>query len=172
MAGNKCFSVLIRISKQTRMHSSRMRTGYSETVCWSLLPGGVCLVWGDCLIQGVCLVWGVVTDLGGVCLVRGVCLVGGMVSQHALRQTPPVNRMTNRCKNITLATTSLRPVMIRFQLDSHSLSRDLGRTTLVPRKRGVNFSIYQKKALTGAMLYPERISLHYFSKGSFVLLCS
>ena len=23
---------------------------------------------------------------------------------------PPVNRMTNRCKNITLATTSLRPV--------------------------------------------------------------
>ena len=25
---------------------------------------------------------------------------------------PPVNRMTNRCKNITLATTSLRPVII------------------------------------------------------------
>ena len=24
---------------------------------------------------------------------------------------PPVNRMTNRCKNITLATTSLRPVI-------------------------------------------------------------
>ena len=24
--------------------------------------------------------------------------------------TPPVNRMTDRCKNITLATTSLRPV--------------------------------------------------------------
>ena len=26
----------------TRMHSSRMRTGRSLTVCWSLLPGGVC----------------------------------------------------------------------------------------------------------------------------------
>ena len=29
-----------------------------------------------------------------------------MVSQHALRQTPPVNRMTDRCKNITLPQTS------------------------------------------------------------------
>ena len=27
-------------------------------------------------------------------------------------QTPPVNRMTNRCKNITLAKTSFRPVKI------------------------------------------------------------
>ena len=31
---------------------------------------------------------------------------GLVVSQHALRQTPPVNRMTNRCKNITLPQTS------------------------------------------------------------------
>ena len=30
----------------------------------------------------------------------------GGASQHALRQTPPVNRMTNRCKNITLPQTS------------------------------------------------------------------
>ena len=29
-------------------------------------------------------------------------------------QTPPVNRMTDRCKNITLATTSLRPVTKRL----------------------------------------------------------
>ena len=44
---------------------------------------------------------------GVVCLVGGVCL-------SALWDTtpPPVNRMTNRCKNITLATTSLRPVKI------------------------------------------------------------
>ena len=54
---------------------------------------------------------------GGVSLARGVsfaggCLLGRGVSQHALRQTPPVNRMTDRCKNITLATTSLRPVTI------------------------------------------------------------
>ena len=41
------------------MHSSRMRTGRSLIVCWSLLPGG-----------GSAPGWGV-------------------VSQHALRQTPP-----------------------------------------------------------------------------------
>ena len=35
---------------------------------------------------------------------------GGVVFQHALRQTPPVDRMTDRCKNTTLATTSLRQV--------------------------------------------------------------
>ena len=83
---------------------------------------GTCLLWGPCLLrgacllQGACLLWGV-SALGGlllgVCLLwGGACLLlGGVVSQHAPRQTPPiVNRMTNRCKNITLATTSLRPV--------------------------------------------------------------
>ena len=45
-------------------------------------------------------------------LLGGCLLRGG--SQHALRQTPPVNRMTDRCKNITLATTSLRPVIKVF----------------------------------------------------------
>ena len=44
---------------------------------------------------------------------RGGVLPGGVVSQHALRQTPPpVNRMTDRCKNITF-TTSLRTVTRR-----------------------------------------------------------
>ena len=97
-------------------------------VCaWS--RGCVCLVWGEvCLVRGVCvwsgggvpgpggvvcLVWGCVSDPGGVpglgvcvCLVGGVCL-----SALWDTTTPPVNRMTNRCKNITLATTSLRPVI-------------------------------------------------------------
>ena len=57
----------------------------------------------------VCLLWGGVCSPGGVSAPEG-----GVVSHHALRQTPPpppVNRMTNRCKNITLATTSLRPVI-------------------------------------------------------------
>ena len=75
------------------MHSSRVRTGRSLTVCWSLLSGGGCLLQGGRLF------------LGGVCS-RGV------VSQHALRQIPPpVDRITDTSKNITLATTSLWPVI-------------------------------------------------------------
>ena len=100
----------------TRMHSSRMRTGRSLTVCWSLLSGGV-LVRGGLLPEG--------SGLGGVCSQggsgpgrvsasgrvwshggvwsRGVWsqgglvpgdLVMGVISQHALRQTPPVDRHT------------------------------------------------------------------------------
>ena len=34
----------------TRMHSSRMRTGRSLTVCWRMLPGG--LVGGGGLLGG------------------------------------------------------------------------------------------------------------------------
>ena len=121
------------------MHSSRMRTGRSLTVCCSLLPGrgGVCLVRGGgggspcqvqgevCLVQGggfslpgpggsPCQVWGVLparSGGGGVCLVWGVSLPG---PGGACPETPPppVNRITHTCKNITLATTSLRPVKI------------------------------------------------------------
>ena len=77
------------------MHSSRMRTGHSLTVCWSLLPGG-----------------GVHASRGAM-LPGGVCASGGVVSQHALRQTPPpVDRITDTSENITLATNSFRPVKI------------------------------------------------------------
>ena len=44
---------------------------------------------------------------GGVPGPGGVYLVGGVPGQVL----PPVNRMTNRCKNITLAKTSFRPVI-------------------------------------------------------------
>ena len=73
------------------------------------LPGPGGSAWsGGCLPGGgVCPVW------GGVCQVGGSAWSGGwVVSQHALRQTPPVNGMTDGCKNITLATTSLRPVIM------------------------------------------------------------
>ena len=33
---------------------------------------------------------------------RGCLLREGVVSQHALRQTPPLDRITDACKNITL----------------------------------------------------------------------
>ena len=97
-------------------------------------PREVCLVLGVCLVQGACPTsggvwlggmsgpgvcvwtrghvqprgrgvsgWGGMSGPRGVCLDRGVCLV---------RYSPPVNRMIDRCKNITLAKTSFRPVMI------------------------------------------------------------
>ena len=60
--------------------------------------GSPCRGGSPCLVQGVCVcVWsggGVLHGGGGSC------------------QTPPVNRMTNRCKNITLAKTSFRPVIM------------------------------------------------------------
>ena len=43
------------------------------------------------------------------CLLPGV---GIPACTEADTHPPPVNRMTDRCKNITLATTSLRPVKI------------------------------------------------------------
>ena len=109
----------------TRLHSSRMRTAHALTVSPSMLWGGG----GWCLLQGVCsqgggnggvcpggcplgggcsggCLLGGMSAWGDVCL--GGCLLGGVsawgwgVSQHALRQTPPVNRITHACENITL----------------------------------------------------------------------
>ena len=100
---------------RTRMHSSRMRTGRSLTVCCSLFPMGV---WGlpglgggvlpgpggVCLVRGVCLVLGGLLGLGGL---GGVCLVWGVSAwfQGGSPETTPVDRITDTCKNITLATT-------------------------------------------------------------------
>ena len=77
----------------TRMHCSRMRTGRSLTVCGGcLLLGGVCS-WGVSALLGVSSLGGGlllgVSALGG-CLLLGRCLLLGGVSQHALRQTPPL----------------------------------------------------------------------------------
>ena len=96
-----------------------------------LLPGGVCS-WGVSALEGVCswgcLLWGVCSQgmsaPGGCllwgCLLQGVCVCsgGGVGGIPACTEadTPSVNRMTDRCKNITLATTSLRPVNILIRL--------------------------------------------------------
>ena len=97
------------------MHSSRMRTGRSLTVSCSLLPGrclpgpgGVCLVRGGSPCQGVCLIPGV----GG--FLPGGCLPGPGRGLPREPPSPPVDRITDTCKNITLATTSLRPVKITY----------------------------------------------------------
>ena len=62
--------------------------------------GGACLEGGVSAWKG-----------GGGCLPGGgvpACLEGGCLARYP----PPVNRMTDRCKNITLAKTSFRPVNI------------------------------------------------------------
>ena len=87
------------------MHSSRMRTGRSLTVygeCLLLVGGGGLLLGGGGVSAlGGCLPWGGVCSWGDVC---------GGIPACTEADTPPANRMTNRCKNITLATTSLRLV--------------------------------------------------------------
>ena len=88
-----------------------------------VLPAGGCLPgprggWGG----GGCLPGpgGFSLPVGGVCLVpggslcqRGICLVlgGFYLPGGGLPGDPPVNRIIHTCKNITLATTSLRPVI-------------------------------------------------------------
>ena len=75
---------------------------------WCLVPGGLHaggVVSGP---RGVSMPGGGVWSLGGLHAQGGVWSRGGSPCQ-----TPPLNRMTNSSKNITLATTSLRPVTIR-----------------------------------------------------------
>ena len=78
---------------------------------------------------------GCLPGLGGVCLVRGVSAWSGGVSAwsggsawsrggspcpggggFSLPGDPPVNRITYTCKNITLATTSLRPLIFTIYI--------------------------------------------------------
>ena len=84
-----------RSKKQTtRMHSSRMRTGRSLTICWSLLGGvggrgvcsqgvtwsrvgGVSTSWGGAWSGGCLLPGGLLPGLGGCLLQGGVCSWGG-----------------------------------------------------------------------------------------------
>ena len=84
----------------TSMHSSRMRTACLLTVSHSIL--GVS-AWGRC-VQRVCV-------RGDVC--PGVCVCPGWGRQGWVcipacngADLPPLNRTTDRCKNITLPQTS------------------------------------------------------------------
>ena len=78
----------------TRLHSSRMRTARLLPVSPSMhcgggsAPGWVCLLWGVCS-------WGCVPASG-----HGGCIPACNGAD------PPVNRMTDRCKNTTLPQTS------------------------------------------------------------------
>ena len=90
------FSCSSRDRWLTRMHSSRMRTVCSG----SHLTGG-CLVPGGVCSRGVPGPGEVPRPGGG--------LVQGSGIPACTEVDPPVNRMTDRCKNITFAT-SLRTV--------------------------------------------------------------
>ena len=76
-----------------------------------LLPGGVCFLGGLGSAPGGCASWGVFAR--GVCS-WGVCSWGCGIPTCTEADTPPVDRITDACKNITLATTSLQPVKIRI----------------------------------------------------------
>ena len=69
--------------------------GYLLLGGWGVFAGEVCLLRGvSALGRGVsapgeCLLWGGVCSQGGCLLLGGVSAPGGVVSQYALRQTPP-----------------------------------------------------------------------------------
>ena len=93
------------ISLKTRMHSSRMRTVRCSGRLGGCLPGG-CLPM-ECLPQGS-------PQEGGVC--------PGVYTPWTQKQTPPspVNRITDRCKNITFPQLLLHMVNINFLKKSWS----------------------------------------------------
>ena len=68
------------ITGKTRMHSSRMRTSRSLTICRSLLPGGGLLqgglLWGVICSQEVSALGGLFPGGGGYLLPVGVCSAG------------------------------------------------------------------------------------------------
>ena len=86
-------------------------------------PLGVSLAGGASLVGGPPS-WGVPPSVGspsqGVYLARGCLLLGGSPwwgvegIPACPEADPTVNRITHSCKNITLATTSLRQVTTMF----------------------------------------------------------
>ena len=78
------------------------------------VPARGCLLWGACS-WGVacswgCLLWRGVPAPRWCACTGGGCLLLGVPAAEADPPFPHVNRMTDRCKNINLATTSLQPV--------------------------------------------------------------
>ena len=82
-------------------------------------PGGAPGTRGVHLVRGCTWSWGVYLVLGGAPGTRGVYLVRGCTWLGVPAQVlPPVNRMTDRCKNITFAT-SLRTVIISTHISTY-----------------------------------------------------
>ena len=99
---NVTLDVPLRTCLLTRMHSSRMRTSHALTVCGHLLlPRG----WGGGWSGGSGPRGGLVP--GGVCSWGGLVPGGGGSGIPACTEgdtlPPPMDRITDTCKNITLA---------------------------------------------------------------------
>ena len=97
--------LILKKSVITRMHSSRMCTGIgcmleSASGGGGVCSGGVCSQ-GVSALGGVCS-WGVSVPRG-VSTPRGGCGIPTCTEADTL----PVDRITDACKNITLATTLL-----------------------------------------------------------------
>ena len=95
----QCYRFSYRL---TRMHSSRMHTSRSLTICCSLLPGGGGLLPGGSGLGGVCS-QGCVCSGGGSA--PGECLLPGGIRACTETDPPPLctEFLTHAFENITLA---------------------------------------------------------------------
>ena len=97
----------------TRLHSSRMHTARLLLVSPSMhCTGRGVWSWGES-VPGGCLL------LGGVCSWGGVCTQWGVCSQGGTEVDPPVNRMTDRCKNIPCPKLHLQAVIMTTATADH-----------------------------------------------------
>ena len=143
-------------------------------------PGGVCS-WGVSTLGGVCS-WGGLCLLGGSalggCLLGGVSALeggvstlGGVVSQHALRQTPPCGQ-TDACKNITFTTSlrTLKMLNVKFISQLYFRSRRLSCVTFLRKiLQIINYFIH---ALTSDRLFRMKIKIVFsLSSLPFHLSC-
>ena len=96
--------IVLTMTKKTRMHSSRKRTvRFSCHLGGGSAWGGGCVFLGGVCLRVGCLPGGVCLAVGGVCPVR--CTPPPPIVCWDTHSTP-VNRMTDRCKNITFSQTS------------------------------------------------------------------
>ena len=104
------------------------------------MPESASREWGVCSPRGVSAPGGNVCSWGDVCFWGSVCFQGGWYPSMHWGRPPPVNRITDTSKNITLATTSLRPVnmcdleilrkkMVKLPWAGRTLKRSSGRRT-------------------------------------------
>ena len=115
------------------MHSSRMRTGRALTDCISWCPGGMhgthapplpCMppfamhtrLCHACPLHHTCPPFAIHAPLCQAYSPFATHTPSPCTLPLSYTRPPPVNKMTDRCKNITLATTSLQPVTMHVKM--------------------------------------------------------